>query len=127
MIVAKLFSERGQSTSTWVGLLALLEEYGVVVIHPQAAEALRKAGALAGAGADRLRLPRGLGEEALRETPKQARLCGKRFVGVSCMQVGGKHDGTFDSIVCDNTDEHQLVVGFGKRHLEVTCWIPSQA
>ena len=56
---------------------ALLEDYGVVVIHPAARAALLKAGATEGGGADRLRLPRGLIEEALRQTPKGARLCGK--------------------------------------------------
>ena len=56
---------------------ALLEDYGVVVIHPAARAALLKAGAKEGGGADRLRLPRGLIEEALRQTPKEARLCGK--------------------------------------------------
>ncbi|MEZ5714420.1 MAG: trimethylamine methyltransferase family protein [Paracoccaceae bacterium] len=58
--------------------LELLDSYGVVVIHPGAQAALRKAGARPGSAADRFRLPRDLVEEALRETPKAARLCGKR-------------------------------------------------
>lgn len=58
-------------------VLDLLGDYGVVVIHPQAAAALRKAGARPGAGADRLRLPAGLIEEALRHTPGSANFCGK--------------------------------------------------
>ena len=57
--------------------LELLENYGVVVIHPAAKAALLKAGSREGSGANRLRLPRALVEEALRETPKEARLCGK--------------------------------------------------
>ena len=57
--------------------LELLESYGVVIIHPAAKAALVKAGAAEGTAANRLRLPRGLVEEALRETPKEARLCGK--------------------------------------------------
>ena len=57
--------------------LALVEDYGVVVIHPAAKAALIRAGAREGSEANRVRLPRGLVEEALRETPKQARLCGK--------------------------------------------------
>jgi len=57
--------------------LDLLADYGVVVIHPKAQAALRKAGATEGAGADRLRLPRELVEQALAEAPKEARLCGK--------------------------------------------------
>jgi len=57
--------------------LGLLEGHGVEVRHPQAATALIGAGARPGAGPDRLCLPRALVEEALRETPKTARLCGK--------------------------------------------------
>lgn len=57
--------------------LALLADHGVVVIHPSARAALLRAGASDGAGPDRLRLPRGLVEEALAATPRKARLCGK--------------------------------------------------
>lgn len=57
--------------------LALLADYGVVVIHPKAYRALLAAGAAEGAGADRLRLPRDMVEAALAATPKTARLCGK--------------------------------------------------
>ncbi len=55
----------------------LLEDYGVVIIHPTVAEALKKAGAVEGGDSDRLRLPRALVEEALRETPKTVSLYGK--------------------------------------------------
>ncbi|UYV35821.1 trimethylamine methyltransferase family protein [Rhodobacteraceae bacterium D3-12] len=58
--------------------MALLQDYGVVVIHPAARAALLTAGAVEGGGADRLRLPVELVEEALRETPKAVRLCGKQ-------------------------------------------------
>ncbi len=56
----------------------LLETYGVVVIHPVAAEALQKAGARPGSEADRVRLPRQLVEEALEAAPKQVSLHGKK-------------------------------------------------
>jgi len=56
----------------------LLESHGVVVIHPSATEALRKAGANPGSGADRLRLPRGLVEDALKATPREVALYGKK-------------------------------------------------
>ena len=56
----------------------LLETYGVVFIHPLAAEALKKAGAKPGSGADRLRLPRRLVAEALEAAPKQVSLYGKK-------------------------------------------------
>ncbi|WP_167685679.1 trimethylamine methyltransferase family protein [Parasedimentitalea denitrificans] len=55
----------------------LLAEYGVMVVHPVAQEALKRAGATEGAEAGRLRMPRAMVEEALAATPKQARLCGK--------------------------------------------------
>lgn len=56
----------------------LLESYGVVFIHPLAAEALKKAGARPGSGADRLRLPRQLVAEALAAAPKKVTLYGKK-------------------------------------------------
>ena len=56
---------------------ALLEDYGVVVVHPAAAEALIKAGAKPGAEAGRLRLPRQLVGEALAAAPKAVSLYGK--------------------------------------------------
>jgi len=56
----------------------LLETHGVIIIHPVAAEALRKAGARPGSDADRLRLPRGLVEEALGATPREVALYGKK-------------------------------------------------
>lgn len=55
----------------------LLDSYGVVVIHPQAREALIRAGAKPGRDADRLRLPPELVKEALETTPKTFQLCGK--------------------------------------------------
>jgi len=56
----------------------LLSDYGVVVIHPAAKEALKKAGARPGRNADRLRLPQELVAEAIAETPKTIKLCGKK-------------------------------------------------
>ncbi|RME14006.1 MAG: hypothetical protein D6801_10100 [Alphaproteobacteria bacterium] len=56
----------------------LLEEHGVTVLHGAAQEALRAAGAREGVNADRLCFPRALVKEALRETPKQVTLAGKR-------------------------------------------------
>ncbi len=56
---------------------ALLEDHGVVIVHPAAAEALRKAGAKPGRDAERLRLPRELVADALAATPREAALCGK--------------------------------------------------
>lgn len=55
----------------------LLDDHGVVVVHPEGAAALKAAGAMAGRDGDRLRLPRGLIAEALAATPKEATLCGK--------------------------------------------------
>jgi len=55
----------------------LLENYGVVVIHPVAAEALVKAGAKPGDRADSLKLPRKMVEDALEITPKSVSLYGK--------------------------------------------------
>lgn len=55
----------------------LLENYGVVVVHPVAAAAFKKSGAKPGRDSDRLRLPRELVEEALAATPKQVHLCGQ--------------------------------------------------
>jgi len=56
----------------------LLDAYGIVIVHPGAAEALQKAGARPGSEAGRLRLPRRLVEEALGATPKQVSLYGKQ-------------------------------------------------
>ena len=58
-------------------VLRLLGEYGVVVVHPAANAALRKAGATTGNGPNRLRLPEGLVHEALAATPKSVTLAGK--------------------------------------------------
>ncbi|WP_372884345.1 trimethylamine methyltransferase family protein [Shimia sp.] len=57
--------------------LALLSDYGVTVIHPEAVRALCAQGAKPGTGADRFLLPRELVEEALAATPKQVNLHGK--------------------------------------------------
>ncbi len=57
--------------------IALLADYGAVVVHPRAREAFLKAGAKEGSTADRIRLPRELIAEALRETPKEALLAGR--------------------------------------------------
>lgn len=56
---------------------ALLEDYGVVVIHPDAVRALKKNGAREGRDNDRLRLPQELVEQALNASPKQVSLYGK--------------------------------------------------
>ena len=58
-------------------VLALLEDYGVVVVHPTAQQAFLKAGAKTGSDTNRIRLPRELVKEALANTPKQALLAGK--------------------------------------------------
>ena len=57
--------------------LALLEDYGVMIVHERARAALLRAGAREGAEPGRLRFPRPMVEEALAATPKTARLCGK--------------------------------------------------
>jgi len=56
----------------------LLAGHGVVIVHPAAAEALRKAGAKPGADGSRLRLPRELVEQAIAAAPKQVSLYGKK-------------------------------------------------
>jgi trimethylamine---corrinoid protein Co-methyltransferase len=58
-------------------IFALLEDYGVVVVHPKAHAAFLKAGAKQGADTNRIRLPRELVQEALDATPKSAVLAGK--------------------------------------------------
>jgi trimethylamine:corrinoid methyltransferase-like protein len=58
--------------------LDVLESHGVVIRHAQGRAAMLRAGAHEGADEDRVRLPRELVEQALRETPKSAVLCGKR-------------------------------------------------
>lgn len=55
----------------------LLEDYGMMIVHPAAQEALKRAGAREGSAAGRLRFPRALVDEALAATPKSVRLCGK--------------------------------------------------
>ena len=55
----------------------LLESYGIVFVHPLAAEKLQKAGAKPGRDTNRLRLPRPLVEEALAAAPKTVTLYGK--------------------------------------------------
>jgi len=57
--------------------LALLEDYGVMIVHERARAALLRPGAREGAEPGRLRFPRPMVEEALAATPKTARLCGK--------------------------------------------------
>jgi trimethylamine--corrinoid protein Co-methyltransferase len=58
-------------------VFALLEDYGVMIMHPAAKQALQHFGAREGAEAGRLRFPRALVREALAATPKSVRLCGK--------------------------------------------------
>ncbi len=59
-------------------VFALLEDYGVMVVHPQAHAAFLAAGATEGRESGRIRLPRALVEEALAATPKHALLAGKK-------------------------------------------------
>lgn len=56
----------------------LLEQHGIAVVHEQANEAMRKAGATPGSETHRLRLPRALVQEALANTPRDVSLCGKK-------------------------------------------------
>jgi len=58
-------------------VFSLLEDYGVMVVHPAAKAAFLAAGAKEGAEAGRIRLPRELVQEALTATPKAAVLAGK--------------------------------------------------
>ncbi len=58
--------------------IELLTSHGVVIVHKEAAQAMRDAGATPGSDADRFRLPKELVAEALEATPKQVTLCGKR-------------------------------------------------
>lgn len=55
----------------------LLQDYGVVVIHPKAKDALLAAGAKIGSGNERFKLPRELVEQALKEAPRDFTLFGK--------------------------------------------------
>ena len=55
----------------------LLENYGIVIVHPGATEALLKAGAKPGSDSGRLKFPRPLVEQALSAAPKQVSLYGK--------------------------------------------------
>ncbi|MEZ5925305.1 MAG: trimethylamine methyltransferase family protein [Hyphomicrobiaceae bacterium] len=56
---------------------ALLADYGVIVMHREAAQRLAAAGARDGRDANRYRFPIPLIEEALATTPRSVRLCGK--------------------------------------------------
>ncbi len=58
-------------------VMRLLEDYGVMIVHPQAKKALLKAGAREGIEAGRLKMPRALIKEALAQTPKSTTLAGK--------------------------------------------------
>ncbi|MCF6320246.1 MAG: trimethylamine methyltransferase family protein [Rhizobiaceae bacterium] len=55
----------------------LLADHGVAVIHRDANKLMRKAGAKPGRESDRLKFPRKLVEEALKNTPRSVVLCGK--------------------------------------------------
>ncbi len=57
--------------------IELVGEHGVIVVHPAAFKALKAAGCREGRDANRLLLPAELIEEALGQTPKSVRLCGK--------------------------------------------------
>ena len=56
----------------------LLAKHGIALSHPEAIRALAKAAVKPAAKAGRYRLPKELIAEALEETPKAQRLCGKR-------------------------------------------------
>ncbi|PSL19750.1 trimethylamine methyltransferase family protein [Shimia abyssi] len=58
-------------------VLRLLQDYGVMIVHPEAHAALIKAGAREGSEAGRLRMPRALVHESLAATPKTTTLAGK--------------------------------------------------
>ena len=72
------FLDEGEVETLKARAIALLADYGVVVLHPDARKAFLAAGATEGRDADRLRLPRGMIAEAMEATPKTARLAGKR-------------------------------------------------
>ncbi|MCH7942964.1 MAG: trimethylamine methyltransferase family protein, partial [Proteobacteria bacterium] len=72
------FLDEGRLDELKTRAFDLLADYGVVIVHPVAAAAFKKAGAKPGNQSDRLRLPRELVEEALAATPKRLKLCGKR-------------------------------------------------
>ncbi len=55
----------------------LLADHGVAVIHQHANAKLRAAGAMSGREANRIKLPRELVAEALANTPREVKLCGK--------------------------------------------------
>lgn len=55
----------------------LLSRHGIALAHPEAVRVLEKAGAKPAGKSGRYRLPKELVEEALAETPKTLRLCGK--------------------------------------------------
>ena len=58
-------------------VFSLLEDYGVMIVHPAARAAFLKAGAVEGSEAGRIKLPRALVKEALEATPKTALFAGK--------------------------------------------------
>lgn len=70
-----LDSDRMETLKTRV--LDLLADYGVMIVHPAAKAALSKAGAIEGAEAGRLKMPREMVAEALAATPKSCRLAGR--------------------------------------------------
>ena len=57
--------------------IELVADRGIVVVHQEAFNALKAQGSRDGRDANRLLLPRELIEQALAETPKSVRLCGK--------------------------------------------------
>ncbi|WP_294225582.1 trimethylamine methyltransferase family protein [uncultured Shimia sp.] len=61
-------------------VLDLLADYGVMVVHPEAKTALKKAGAIEGSEAGRLKMPREMVAEALMATPKSCRLAGRNRI-----------------------------------------------
>ncbi len=72
------FLSEGQIAELKDRVFDLLQDYGVVVIHPEAQKALKQAGAKEGNDSDRLKLPKELVQQALAEVPKSVSLYGKQ-------------------------------------------------
>ncbi|MCH2069157.1 MAG: trimethylamine methyltransferase family protein [Shimia sp.] len=71
------FLDSDRMTTLKTRVLDLLADYGVMIVHPEAKAALLKAGAIEGAEAGRLKMPRAMVQEALEATPKSCRLAGR--------------------------------------------------
>jgi len=58
-------------------VIEILADYGVAILHPEAARRFKAAGATDGVDANRIRMPRALIAQAMAATPKSTRLAGK--------------------------------------------------